>query len=161
MMLLMLMMLLSDYTFGRIQMGTQGQAKSKFYVMSLATNAPPSETETTVLYSSHPIAEHADAGVQNIEHAHAEVQPYTRDNAGRRADLELEWVQRHHGCEYAGHRADFGLDWVHWHHGCKYAGHRAELVHVIDLGIIKSSDIMLTVIKLIFTNEQSKDITSK
>ena len=68
------------YTFGRLDLGaqgraksilgTQGKAKSKFYVMSLETNTTPSEEETTILYSSHSIAEQAETGVQStaVEH---------------------------------------------------------------------------------------------
>ena len=42
----------ANYTFGRIEPGAQEKTRSKFYVMFLVTNKPPSKHETTVLYTS-------------------------------------------------------------------------------------------------------------
>ena len=55
-----------EYTFGRINLGRQGRPKSKFYVMSLATNTTPSVSETQILYSSHRVAEQLETGVQSL-----------------------------------------------------------------------------------------------
>jgi len=52
-----------EYTFGRLDPRARRQEKSKFYVMSLATNTTPSDVETAILYSSHSATEHAVTGV--------------------------------------------------------------------------------------------------
>ena len=74
-----------EYTFGRLDPHAQRQEKSKFYVMSLATNTTPSDVETAILYSSHSTTEHAGTGVPpstegSTEHAGTGVPPSTEDS---------------------------------------------------------------------------------
>ena len=58
----------ASYTFGRIQLGTQAQAKSKFYVMSIETNNPSSEQETTVLYASTGVPPATEVNLERSAH---------------------------------------------------------------------------------------------